>query len=167
MNFSEFWLILLSLAELSNGPNAVVRQRLELLAEGLPPEELLRFFPRWMKEQDMHTKVALFVAWVRSKQDDKFKETLFVSWMNAERDDRKLLKEIAVKATAVLVNEGFTKHDRSEMEHWIEVAVEEDGSTDATPTAARTTSVSPRKWFPSSSVRLFIATDTESPNASK
>ncbi len=39
--------------------------------------------------------------------------------MNSESGNRKLLKEIAVKATAVLVTEGFTKHDLSEIEHWI------------------------------------------------
>jgi hypothetical protein len=58
---------------------------------------------------------------MRSENDDKFKKTLFVSWMNLESGNRKLLK-----ATAVLVTDGFTKHDRSEIEHWIEVAVEKD-----------------------------------------
>ena len=112
-------------------------------AEALSPEELLQFFPRWMGEHALSTRLALFVAWMRSENDDKIKKMLFVSWMNLESGNRKLLK-----AAAVLVTEGFTKHDRSEMEHWIEVAVEEDGSTDATPTAARTTSVSPEKMVP-------------------
>jgi hypothetical protein len=90
-------------------------------AEALSPEELLQFFPRWMGEHDVSTRLALFVAWMRSENDDKFKKTLFVSWMNLESGNRKLLK-----ATAVLVTDGFTKHDRSEIEHWIEVAVEKD-----------------------------------------
>jgi hypothetical protein len=99
-------------------------------AEALSPEELLQFFPRWMGECDVSTRLALFVAWMRSESDDKFKKTLFVSWMNLESGNRKLLKDIAVKASAVLVTQGFTKHDLSEIEHWIEVAVgKDDGRT--------------------------------------
>jgi hypothetical protein len=75
-------------------------------AEALSPEELLQLFPRWMGEHDVSTRLALFVAWMRVENDDKFKKTLFVSWMNLENDNRKLLKEIAVKATAVLVTKG-------------------------------------------------------------
>ncbi len=41
-------------------------------AEALSPEELLQFFPRWMGEHDVSTRLALFVAWMRSESDDKF-----------------------------------------------------------------------------------------------
>ncbi len=118
--------------------------------QGLSPEELLQFFPRWMKEQDLSTRQALFVAWMRSEEDDKFKKTLFVSWMNLESGNRKLLKEIAVKASAVLVTKGFTKHDRSEIEHWIEAAVAKDGgrSSDAIAHACKNYFRLPEKMVP-------------------
>ncbi len=74
----------------------------------------------------MSTKVALFVAWMRSEPDNKLKKTLFVSWMHAESGNRRLLKEIAVKASAVMVTKGFTKIDRSKIDQWIKAAVEKD-----------------------------------------
>ena len=79
-----------------------------------------------MERQDVRTRVALFVAWMRTEKDDKLKMTLFVSWMKLESGNRKLLRDIVIKATAVLVTKGFTKRDYSEIERWIEVAVEKD-----------------------------------------
>ena len=119
-------------------------------AHALAPEELLQFFPRWMKEQDPSARLALFLAWMRSEEDDTFKKTLFVSWMNVESGNRKLLREIAVKGSAVLVTEGFTKHDRSKIEHWIEVAVaKEDGrSTDQIAHACKNYFRLPEKMIP-------------------
>ncbi len=46
--------------------------------------------------------------------------------MRAESGNRKLLKEIAIKASAVLVTKGFTTMDRSKIDHWIKAAVEKD-----------------------------------------
>ncbi len=37
-------------------------------AQALSPEELLQFFPRWMGEHDVSTRLALFVAWMRSEK---------------------------------------------------------------------------------------------------
>jgi hypothetical protein len=100
-------------------------ERLLREAEVLSPEESLQFFSRWMEKQDVSTSVALFVTWMRTA-DDKLKKTLFVSWMQAESGNRKLLKEIAIKASAVLVTKGFTKIDRSKIDNWIKAAVEKD-----------------------------------------
>jgi hypothetical protein len=107
------------------GPTLRV-ERLLKEAQALSPEEILQFFSRRMEEQDVSTRVALFVAWMRSEPDDKLKKTLFVSWMHAESGNRKLLKEIAIKASAVLVTKGFTKMDRSKIDNWIKAAVEKD-----------------------------------------
>src|SRR5271157_1937771 len=106
-------------------PRTTLRvERLLREAEALSPEERLQFFPRWMERQDVRTRVALFVAWMRTEKDDKLKMTLFVSWMKLESGNEKLLRDIVVKATAVSVTKGFTKRDYSEIERWIEAAVE-------------------------------------------
>ncbi len=108
-------------------PRTTLRvERLLREAEALSPEERLQFFPRWMERQDVRTRVALFVAWMRTEKDDKLKMTLFVSWMKLESGNEKLLRDIVVKATAVSVTKGFTKRDYSEIERWIEAAVEKD-----------------------------------------
>ncbi|HUJ89565.1 MAG TPA: hypothetical protein VLX12_05155, partial [Syntrophorhabdales bacterium] len=108
-------------------PGSTLRvEKLLKEAEALSPEEILQFFSRWMEKQDVSTKVAFFLAWMRSEPDDKLKKTFFVSWMHAESGNRKFLKEIAIKASAVLVTKGFTKINRSKIDNWIKAAVEKD-----------------------------------------
>ena len=110
-------------------PGTTLRvERLLKEAEALSPEESLQFFSRWMEKQDVSTRLTFFLAWMRSEPDDKLKKTLFVSWMHAESGNRKFLKEIAIKARAVLVTKRFTKIDRSEIDNWIKAAVEKDDS---------------------------------------
>src|SRR5271157_3853557 len=135
----------------SEKPATTLRvERLLREAEALSPEERLQFFPRWMEEQDVGTSVALFVTWMCTAQDDKLKKTLFVSWMHAESGNRKLLKEIAVKASAVLVTKGFMKPDYAEIERRIKAAVEkEDGrSTDEIAHAYKNYFRLPEKMVP-------------------
>ncbi|MGD0236662.1 MAG: HD domain-containing protein [Syntrophorhabdales bacterium] len=108
-------------------PGSTLRvERLLKEAEALSPEESLQFFSRWMEKQDVSTRLTIFLACMRSEKDDKLKKTLFVSWMRAESGNRKLLKEIAIKASAVLVTKGFTKIDHSKIDNWIKAAVEKD-----------------------------------------
>jgi len=101
-------------------------ERLLNEAEHLCPEEMLQFFSHWMEKQDVSTRLTFFLVCMRSEPDDKLKKTFFVSWMRAESGNRKFLKEIAIKASAVLVTKGFTKINRSKIDNWIKAAVEKD-----------------------------------------
>lgn len=75
-------------------------------------------------------KVQLFAHWMMAESDRKLKKTLFVEWMKAESKDRKFLRDIADKAAAVYVTEGFAERDYAEIERWLERAIEnKKGST--------------------------------------
>ncbi len=132
-------------------PRTTLRvERLLREAERLSPEERLQFFPRWMERQNPSTRVALFLAWMATEKDAKLKTTLFVSWMQLESGNEKLLRDIVIKATAVLVTKGFTKRDYAEIERWIEVAVEKDDrrSTDQIAHACKNHFRLPEKMVP-------------------
>lgn len=93
---------------------------------GLPLEESMALFPRWMEGADRYRKVALFTAWMNSEKDLRLKRTLFVAWMAAERGNEKFLKDICVKASAVYVTEGFARANASKIENWMAKAFERD-----------------------------------------
>ena len=46
---------------------------------GLPLEESMALFPRWIEGADPRRKVAMFIAWMNSEPDMKLKRTLFVA----------------------------------------------------------------------------------------
>ena len=132
-------------------PRTTLRvERLLREAERLSPEERLQFIARWMEKQSPSTRVALFLAWMTTEKDAKLKTTLFVSWMQLESGNGKLLREIVIKATAVLVTKGFTKRDYAEIERWIEVVVEKDDgrSTDQIAHACKNHFRLPEKMVP-------------------
>lgn len=69
-------------------------------------------------------RVQLFTDWMMAESDSKLKRTFFVQWMRAESKDRKFLRDIADKAAAVYVTEGFAKRDHAEIERWLKKAIE-------------------------------------------
>jgi hypothetical protein len=72
----------------------------------------------------MEERVQLFTDWMMAERDSKLKRTFFVQWMRAESRNRKFLRDIADKATAVYVTEGFAKRDHAEIERWLKKAIE-------------------------------------------
>ena len=93
---------------------------------GLPLEESMALFPRWIEGADPRRKVAMFIAWMNSEPDMKLKRTLFVAWMAAERKNEKFLKDICLKASAVYVTKGFARANASKIEGWMTKAFERD-----------------------------------------
>lgn len=72
----------------------------------------------------MEERVQLFTDWMKAESDSKLKKTFFVQWMRAESRDRRFLRDIADKAAAVYVTEGFAKRDYAEIERWLKKAIE-------------------------------------------
>lgn len=72
----------------------------------------------------MEERGQLFTDWMMAESDSKLKKTFFVQWMRAESKDRKFLRDIADKAAAVYVTEGFAKRDHAEIERWLKRAIE-------------------------------------------
>lgn len=93
---------------------------------GLSTEESMALLARWVEGADAHRKVAAFISWMKSEKDARLKKTLFVAWMATERSNEKLLRDICVKASAVLVTDGFARADASKVEGWMTRVLERD-----------------------------------------
>lgn len=75
-------------------------------------------------------RVQLFTDWMMAESDSRLKKTFFVQWMRAESKDRKFLRDMADKAAAVYVTEGFAKRDHAEIERWLKKAIENNLTLD-------------------------------------